>query len=538
MLSPPIPRYPQTSKQAKRAFAKRGGSLVSDAERRRIARNVELEQRAERIREKEQKKKENKRKRMEKEEKDRGMRRRMGREATPPKVEEGQMRLSGLWRKQSPAKKEEEDGKENSKIGVEIKREGSAERSRGRELPAEPSRTAHATGNDVPQMKEESVITRSNDEKSVENRLESLVKTEEKLDEARTGLVASAEVESGAATCSDRANSAAGENQPRPLKHRRFFEVSEDEDGKGSKSPPSPVYRDPKCDQKGHPSSSRSEGIGSLHGLESQVTYTESNARSTKRRRTTSSTEFYCDGEPPQDQALFAQVKESGSSRDRKEQRAARIQERNRASQPGRMSSQKGSPRVMSPAPQKREPLIDVSPNIKMLPPPPLLPPPLRNSEAKEKPTETTILADDWTSFLESNTQIERELLASSSPTMPRTASPQKSPHKSLAMAATLLINSDDLEAFLKSMSSQESDTLSLPRAQELPDSRNSSWDKNDGPSQEQVSSMEKRTASLKPSCTVQFSSPEKRTRRALSKTPSEFDDFGLADEDLIGLDI
>ena len=112
---------PQTLRQAKRAFAKRGGSLVSEEERRRIARAAELDRRAEAIRQKEERKKENKRKRDEKEARERGKRRRMGTETAPMvKIEEGQQGIMTFFKGKSRGKGKSEDklGNEPAKGGL------------------------------------------------------------------------------------------------------------------------------------------------------------------------------------------------------------------------------------------------------------------------------------------------------------------------------------------------------------------------------------------------------------------------------------
>lgn len=96
--SPPIPKRPQTSRAARRAYNKRGGPTISEAERKRIERGAVLEERAATIRDKERKKKENKRKREEKEAKQKEERRLMGIEEVV-KIEEGQMRLSRFLKK-------------------------------------------------------------------------------------------------------------------------------------------------------------------------------------------------------------------------------------------------------------------------------------------------------------------------------------------------------------------------------------------------------------------------------------------------------
>ena len=145
MPSSPLPKRPQTSAQAKRAFAKRGGSLVSEAERRRLARAVELDRRAERIREREEKKKENKKKRTEKEEKVRETRKRMGREESPVKMEEGQMRLSGFVKRGGGEQKKEVECK------VEIGPDGGDDTEEGQdaESPAKHAQDGHAGAGDL-----------------------------------------------------------------------------------------------------------------------------------------------------------------------------------------------------------------------------------------------------------------------------------------------------------------------------------------------------------------------------------------------------
>ncbi|KAI9804816.1 MAG: hypothetical protein M1825_001184 [Sarcosagium campestre] len=84
-----------TSKQVKRAYQKRGGTVrLTEKERRQQARADELRDRAARIREAEEKRKANRQKREEKERKDREAKERMGIKDSVPKVEEGQLKLA------------------------------------------------------------------------------------------------------------------------------------------------------------------------------------------------------------------------------------------------------------------------------------------------------------------------------------------------------------------------------------------------------------------------------------------------------------
>lgn len=92
--SPPIPKRPQTSKQAKRAYQKRGNiSSVSEVERKRLARLNELDRRAEAIHEKERRRKANNKKRAEKEAEEKKKRKIVGAADAPAKVSASQMRL-------------------------------------------------------------------------------------------------------------------------------------------------------------------------------------------------------------------------------------------------------------------------------------------------------------------------------------------------------------------------------------------------------------------------------------------------------------
>lgn len=79
-MTPAInPNRPQTLKQAKKAYRKAGATpRMSEAELRRLARAVELQERADRIKEREIKKKANRKKKAEKMEKERGARRKVG----------------------------------------------------------------------------------------------------------------------------------------------------------------------------------------------------------------------------------------------------------------------------------------------------------------------------------------------------------------------------------------------------------------------------------------------------------------------------
>ena len=74
----PIPQKPQTLRQAKKAYQKASGPRISDAERRRLKRAEQLQERADRIKEKDKQKRINRKKKEEKEQKERDTRRRMG----------------------------------------------------------------------------------------------------------------------------------------------------------------------------------------------------------------------------------------------------------------------------------------------------------------------------------------------------------------------------------------------------------------------------------------------------------------------------
>ena len=79
MASTINPNRPQTLKQAKKAYRKAGpGPRFSDVELRRLARAAELQERADRIKDREKKKKANRKKREEKMEKEREARRKAG----------------------------------------------------------------------------------------------------------------------------------------------------------------------------------------------------------------------------------------------------------------------------------------------------------------------------------------------------------------------------------------------------------------------------------------------------------------------------
>ncbi|KAI9838837.1 MAG: hypothetical protein M1819_004043 [Sarea resinae] len=92
---------PQTLRQAKRAYQKSNQTL-SEAQLRRLRRDVELRERAAKIREKEERKKENKRKKEEKAARERETRRRMGRpEPVKGYVSPRQVRMSQFVRKGS-----------------------------------------------------------------------------------------------------------------------------------------------------------------------------------------------------------------------------------------------------------------------------------------------------------------------------------------------------------------------------------------------------------------------------------------------------
>ena len=81
-MEPPPRRYPgMTTRQAKAAYRKSGGSHITEVERRQILRGAELAERAAKIKEKERKKKENKKKREEKEVKEKERRRTYGKES-------------------------------------------------------------------------------------------------------------------------------------------------------------------------------------------------------------------------------------------------------------------------------------------------------------------------------------------------------------------------------------------------------------------------------------------------------------------------
>ncbi|KAL8670178.1 MAG: hypothetical protein Q9168_005275 [Polycauliona sp. 1 TL-2023] len=89
-----ISHPPQTSRQAKRAYQKAGGTpRISAAEQRRIDRAVELEDRAARIRLHNVRARENKRKKAEKEEKDKELRKKTGK-PEPSKFRVGSSQLS------------------------------------------------------------------------------------------------------------------------------------------------------------------------------------------------------------------------------------------------------------------------------------------------------------------------------------------------------------------------------------------------------------------------------------------------------------
>ncbi|KAL8997306.1 MAG: hypothetical protein Q9169_003398 [Polycauliona sp. 2 TL-2023] len=89
-----VSHRPQTSRQAKRAYQKAGGTpRISAAEQRRIDRAVELEDRAARIRLHNVRARENKRKKAEKDERDRELRKRTG-EKEPSKFRVGPSQLS------------------------------------------------------------------------------------------------------------------------------------------------------------------------------------------------------------------------------------------------------------------------------------------------------------------------------------------------------------------------------------------------------------------------------------------------------------
>ena len=74
----PIPQKPQPLRQAKKAYQKASGPRISDAERRRLQRAEQLQERADRIKEKDKQKRINRKKKEEKEQKERDTRRRMG----------------------------------------------------------------------------------------------------------------------------------------------------------------------------------------------------------------------------------------------------------------------------------------------------------------------------------------------------------------------------------------------------------------------------------------------------------------------------
>ena len=79
MASAINPNRPQTLKQAKKAYRKAGpGPRFSEVELRRLARAAELQERADRIKDREKKKKANRKKREEKMEKEREARRKAG----------------------------------------------------------------------------------------------------------------------------------------------------------------------------------------------------------------------------------------------------------------------------------------------------------------------------------------------------------------------------------------------------------------------------------------------------------------------------
>ena len=96
MPSTPLTRRPQTLKQAKRAFRKSGGEVrLSESEKAAIERRVQLQERADRINEREARRKANIKKREEKREREKEARHRMG-IPTPPSKKDIQVGPSQL----------------------------------------------------------------------------------------------------------------------------------------------------------------------------------------------------------------------------------------------------------------------------------------------------------------------------------------------------------------------------------------------------------------------------------------------------------
>ena len=93
----PIPKRPQTSRQAKRAYSKQKGPRISETEKRRLARADELDQRAKKIRDQEKARKASAKKRAEKQAADREKRKQLG-DAPADKISPSQKRLGDFLR--------------------------------------------------------------------------------------------------------------------------------------------------------------------------------------------------------------------------------------------------------------------------------------------------------------------------------------------------------------------------------------------------------------------------------------------------------
>ena len=409
MPSPPLPKRPQTTKAAKRAFNKRGGSLVSDAERRQIARAVELEKRAAKIRQKDERRKENKRKRDEKEEKHREVRRRMGREESPVKVEEGQLRLLGFLKKQGDEKKVEKD----SKIEMEsFKEDGEAESCKGQELfpeCAEAVPEADPTEcSPLPVDGLDSKVKLSSSQTLVEDTSATLARA----DKENINLEMFMGEQGEDNTHIDALKSAQTEDQkcPQGFKRPRADEDLEVRVAKRQRSPSSRGSQHKKGSTR--PKAAFTKHIEDRRGV---------------KRYAIDEDERFMQGlctapvEPGQDEAGArgdqpSSLQQNGTENlhGTKRRLACENQEARPAKRPCSTSGQlqiTSNVVLTSQKSPSRTPLRQISSNTSLF-----SPSSTRNSGQKQKIEKMLVFEDDWEAFLESSTQIDRELHMPSTP--------------------------------------------------------------------------------------------------------------------------